>query len=42
MKFYGKSFPLTIGVKEYKDVNILEDEGLREAVKVFSNWPTIP
>lgn len=22
--------------------NVLEDEGLREAVKTYSNWPTIP
>jgi monothiol glutaredoxin len=27
---------------EFKDVNILEDEGLRSAIKEFSNWPTIP
>ena len=29
-------------VKEYKDVNCLEDENLREQIKVYSNWPTIP
>ena len=27
---------------EYKDVNILEDEGLRSAIKEFTDWPTIP
>ena len=27
---------------EYKDINILEDEGLRSAIKEFTNWPTIP
>jgi monothiol glutaredoxin len=26
----------------FKDVNILENQELREAIKVFSNWPTIP
>ena len=27
---------------EYKDVNVLEDMGIREGIKAFSNWPTIP
>ena len=26
----------------FKDVNVLEDQGLREGIKTFSNWPTIP
>jgi monothiol glutaredoxin len=26
----------------YKDVNVLEDNSLREGVKTFTNWPTIP
>ena len=26
----------------YKDVNVLEDQGIREGIKAFSNWPTIP
>jgi monothiol glutaredoxin len=26
----------------YKDVNVLEDMGVRDGVKAFSNWPTIP
>ena len=26
----------------YKDVNVLEDMGIRDGVKSFSNWPTIP
>ena len=30
------------GLKDYKDVNILSDETLRQNVKVFSNWPTYP
>lgn len=30
-----------VGV-DYKDVNVLEDMGIREGIKSFSNWPTIP
>lgn len=26
----------------FRDVNVLEDQGLREGIKAFSNWPTIP
>ena len=26
----------------YKDVNVLEDMSIRDAIKSFSNWPTIP
>ena len=34
MKFYG--------VKEYKDVDCLQDDSIREGIKKFSNWPTLP
>lgn len=27
---------------DFKDVNVLADESVREGVKKFSNWPTIP
>ncbi|MBL4784053.1 MAG: Grx4 family monothiol glutaredoxin [Cohaesibacteraceae bacterium] len=27
---------------EYKDINVLENEELRQGIKEFSNWPTIP
>lgn len=27
---------------DYSDVNVLADPDIREGVKVFSNWPTIP
>jgi monothiol glutaredoxin len=27
---------------DYKDVNVLEDMSIREGVKAYSNWPTIP
>ena len=26
----------------FQTANVLEDEGLREGIKQFSNWPTIP
>ena len=26
----------------YKGINVLEDQKIREGVKVFSDWPTIP
>ena len=26
----------------YKDVNVLDDQELREGIKTFTNWPTIP
>ena len=26
----------------FKGINVLEDQGLREGVKIFSDWPTIP
>jgi monothiol glutaredoxin len=30
-----------MGVK-FKGVNVLEDPGIREGIKQFTNWPTIP
>ncbi len=27
---------------DYKDINVLEDMGIREGIKSFSQWPTIP
>ena len=27
---------------DYKDVNVLEDDGIRQGIKDFSDWPTIP
>jgi len=30
-----------LGVK-FKAINVLEDPEIREGIKVFSNWPTIP
>ncbi|MCS6996053.1 MAG: Grx4 family monothiol glutaredoxin [Casimicrobiaceae bacterium] len=30
------------GVTQFKSVNVLEDPEMREAIKVYSNWPTLP
>lgn len=27
---------------DFRDVNVLEDEGIRQGIKDFANWPTIP
>lgn len=27
---------------DYADVNVLEDEGIRQGIKDYSDWPTIP
>ena len=30
------------GVNEFKTVNVLEDEEVRQGIKEYANWPTIP
>jgi len=30
------------GVDDFASYNILQDESLRQGIKEFSNWPTIP
>ncbi len=32
----------TCGVKDFKVVNVLADEALRQGIKDYANWPTIP
>ena len=27
---------------KYKDINVLADQDIREGIKQYSNWPTIP
>lgn len=27
---------------QFKDINVLEDPAIRDGIKTFSNWPTIP
>jgi len=31
-----------VDVKTVKTVNVLEDEAIRNGIKQYSNWPTIP
>lgn len=30
------------GVRDYLAVNVLDDPKIREGIKVYANWPTIP
>lgn len=30
------------GADEFKTFNVLEDEGVRQGIKEYANWPTIP
>ena len=30
-----------LGVK-FRGINVLEDDGIREGIKAYSDWPTIP
>ena len=30
------------GVDDLKTVNVLEDDGIRQGIKDYANWPTIP
>jgi monothiol glutaredoxin len=42
--FSGKAIQLlkANGVTKLVTVNVLEDDDVRQGVKAFSNWPTIP
>ena len=31
-----------VDAKDIKTVNVLEDDGIRQGIKEYSNWPTIP
>ena len=31
-----------IGIRDFKTVDVLRDFSIREGIKVFSDWPTIP
>jgi monothiol glutaredoxin len=31
-----------VDTKVLKTVNVLEDDGIRQGIKEYSNWPTIP
>ena len=42
--FSGRAIQIlkACGVNEFATVNVLEDEALRQGVKAYANWPTIP
>ncbi len=42
--FSGRAVQLLkqCGVKNLVTVNVLEDDDVRQAIKDFSNWPTVP
>lgn len=42
--FSGRAIKIleACGVTEFLTVNILEDEEMRQGIKEYSNWPTIP
>jgi monothiol glutaredoxin len=42
--FSGRAIQIlkACGVGEMKTVNVLEDDEVRQGIKTFSNWPTIP
>ena len=42
--FSGRAIQIlnACGVQDLKTVNVLEDEGVRQGIKAYSNWPTIP
>ncbi len=42
--FSGRAIQIlkACGVGELTTVNVLEDEGIREGIKEYANWPTIP
>lgn len=31
-----------LGVKEFYSVDVLQDEAIRQGIKDYANWPTIP
>lgn len=42
--FSGRAIQIlkACGVNDPKTVNVLEDEEIRQGIKAYSNWPTIP
>ena len=42
--FSGRAIQLlkACGVQDLATVNVLEDEGIRQGIKDYANWPTIP
>ena len=42
--FSGRAIQIlkACGVSDLATVNVLEDEGIRQGIKAYSDWPTIP
>jgi monothiol glutaredoxin len=42
--FSGRAMQLlnACGVQDLKTVNVLDDEEIRQGIKQYANWPTIP
>lgn len=42
--FSGRAIQIlkACGVQDLTTVNVLEDEGIRQGIKEYANWPTIP
>ena len=42
--FSGRAMQIlkACGVNDLKTVNVLDDDGIRQGIKDFANWPTIP
>jgi len=42
--FSGRAIQIlkACGLKALTTVNVLEDEGIRQGIKDYANWPTIP
>jgi monothiol glutaredoxin len=42
--FSGRAIQIlkACGAQELATVNVLEDEGVRQGIKQYANWPTIP
>ena len=42
--FSGRAIQMlkACGVTELKTVNVLDDDGIRQGIKDYANWPTIP
>jgi monothiol glutaredoxin len=42
--FSGRAIEVlkAVGVQDLVTINVLEDDGVRQGIKEFSNWPTIP
>jgi monothiol glutaredoxin len=42
--FSGRAVELlkACGVRDLKTVNVLEDDGIRQGIKDYAQWPTIP